>query len=227
MAVTLAVLEADHNPTAPKGTRVRLTVQDTGIGMSPRFLQQDAYKPFTQEDSHTAGSGLGLSIVKQIASDMGAKVKITSELGEGTVVVFECPMAFSRTAKSAPTGLDRLTGIPARRLHLLTLPGEQSVATQSDAYQVVEALEETVSTWLGWEVSRGSAPPTTSDPVVYAIFEADLSKWKKEQAESWAETISTLSPHSSGLLILKSSFEAPPVEHIVDGCVATAVVHHP
>ena len=59
---------------------LRLIVEDSGIGISNTFLNNDLYTPFKQEDSHSTGTGLGLSIVKQIAREIGAKLNITSEI---------------------------------------------------------------------------------------------------------------------------------------------------
>jgi signal transduction histidine kinase len=58
-----------------------LAVEDSGIGISDTFLNNDLYTPFRQERSHTAGTGLGLSIVKQIAKELGAQLNVTSEVG--------------------------------------------------------------------------------------------------------------------------------------------------
>ena len=56
-------------------------VEDSGIGISDTFLNNDLYTPFKQEDSHSSGTGLGLSIIKQIAKELGAQLEITSEIG--------------------------------------------------------------------------------------------------------------------------------------------------
>ncbi|MDD5934761.1 MAG: ATP-binding protein [Clostridiales bacterium] len=66
---------------------VDCVVRDNGIGMSKEFLEH-AFEPFTQEvsDSKTQnmGSGLGLSIVKELVELMGGTIECTSELGKGT-----------------------------------------------------------------------------------------------------------------------------------------------
>ena len=60
----------------------RITISDTGIGMSKEFLEQEIFKPFSQEHnvitSSYAGTGLGLSIVKQLLDLMGATIKVES-----------------------------------------------------------------------------------------------------------------------------------------------------
>ncbi len=69
-----------------------LSVQDTGIGISPRELEM-VMEPFAQTgDTYTRshdGSGLGLALVKSLTELHGGTVKIESEVGVGTSV-FVC-----------------------------------------------------------------------------------------------------------------------------------------
>lgn len=67
----------------------KIVVEDTGIGMHPDFLK-NIFQPFTQE-SHDArsiyqGTGLGMSIVKNLVDRMGGTIKIQSKVGAGTKV---------------------------------------------------------------------------------------------------------------------------------------------
>ncbi|KAF2739571.1 hypothetical protein EJ04DRAFT_484532 [Polyplosphaeria fusca] len=57
---------------------VIFTVSDSGIGMSPAFLANKLFQPFTQEDPHSPGIGLGLSIVRQIIETIGGSIQVTS-----------------------------------------------------------------------------------------------------------------------------------------------------
>lgn len=63
---------------------VEFTVADTGRGMSPEE-QSKAFTPFVSNKKDNAGgSGLGLSICKELVSQMGGRIGFISELGEGT-----------------------------------------------------------------------------------------------------------------------------------------------
>lgn len=70
-------------------------VKDTGIGIEPRLLNR-LFSPFTQADSSTTrrygGSGLGLSICKQLAESMGGDVGVTSIPGKGSTFWFRVEM---------------------------------------------------------------------------------------------------------------------------------------
>ncbi|MCH3942253.1 MAG: ATP-binding protein [Atopobiaceae bacterium] len=69
--------------------RDRVTVSDTGCGMSPEFVPK-MFEPFSQEDpassAGVSGSGLGLSIVKRLVDLMGGTIEVKSEQGRGTAV---------------------------------------------------------------------------------------------------------------------------------------------
>ena len=73
---------------------VKLTyvVADTGIGMSPEFME-NMYKPFSRQvDSRVnsiQGTGLGLAITKQMVELMGGTIDCQSEQGKGTTFTVE------------------------------------------------------------------------------------------------------------------------------------------
>ncbi len=77
--------------------RYRFTVQDTGIGMSPEFLQEKLYQPFTQEHEGARttyqGTGLGMSIVAELVKTMGGTIHAESIRDAGTTFTVELPFA--------------------------------------------------------------------------------------------------------------------------------------
>jgi len=85
---------------SPKTGCVRLTyiVEDTGIGMSPEFIE-NMYQPFSRQvDSRVnsiQGTGLGLAITKQMVDLMGGTIECKSEQGKGTTftVVLDIPVS--------------------------------------------------------------------------------------------------------------------------------------
>ena len=79
----------------PLGERVRISVRDTGIGISPEDLARLA-QPFEQiESQHSKtqqGTGLGLALTKSLVEMHEGVLEIESEPGKGTVVSFLLPL---------------------------------------------------------------------------------------------------------------------------------------
>ncbi|MBP8252774.1 MAG: hypothetical protein KAX40_10445 [Herpetosiphon sp.] len=75
--------------------RVWFTVKDTGIGMTPQQMQR-LFQPFVQADSSTTrrfgGSGLGLTIARQLCRLMGGDITVESELSVGTTFSIYVPL---------------------------------------------------------------------------------------------------------------------------------------
>ena len=67
-------------------SNVSVTVRDSGCGISPQFLENGLFLPFSQEDSMTIGNGLGLNITQRIVLSLGGTVKVDSQKGVGTEV---------------------------------------------------------------------------------------------------------------------------------------------
>lgn len=73
-------------------------VKDNGIGMSGEF-QKHIFESFTREQTSTVsgiqGTGLGMSITKNIVDMMGGTIRVKSEEGKGTefVVVLDCKLS--------------------------------------------------------------------------------------------------------------------------------------
>ncbi len=74
---------------------LRFDVEDSGIGLAPAALQR-LFEPFVQASHSTAqrygGSGLGLSICRQLAERMGGRVAAQSTPGQGSVFSFWLPL---------------------------------------------------------------------------------------------------------------------------------------
>jgi PAS domain S-box-containing protein len=101
------------SPAGPD--RVRLSVQDSGIGVSPE-LQARLFRPFAQADDSTTrrfgGTGLGLSICRELAARMDGHVGVDSDGRSGST--FWASLSLPRSLTIDDTASRRRLPIPPR-----------------------------------------------------------------------------------------------------------------
>ena len=76
-----------------------LRVSDTGCGIS-EDAQQKIFEPFYTTKGSRHGTGLGLSVVRNILSSIGGTIRVESTLGEGTCFIMEIPLCEEGDADS-------------------------------------------------------------------------------------------------------------------------------
>lgn len=95
------ILTIEQRSEDAKNVYVQFTVKDTGIGMSPEYMNR-LFKPFEQESATTAqkygGTGLGLSIAHNLVKMMGGDIQVQSTPGVGTT--FSITINFVKSAHS-------------------------------------------------------------------------------------------------------------------------------
>ena len=98
----VVTLKAHHEPNW-----IFISVTDTGIGIAAE-QQEHIFDPFRQADSGTTrkyqGSGLGLSITRQLCEMMGGTIEVKSELGEGATFIVVIPLPIESDALVGETG---------------------------------------------------------------------------------------------------------------------------
>lgn len=130
---------------------LEFTVKDTGIGIAPEH-QKNLFKRFTQVDNSSTrraqGSGLGLAIVKELVELMGGKVRLHSEPGRGTEIVFSLKLGLpadsgqlkgDETIETTP-GTDTATAPTVQQFHGKVLVVEDAAMNQMVVCKVLERL---------------------------------------------------------------------------------------
>lgn len=110
---------------APAGYgRYRFTVSDTGIGMSPEFVDH-IFDPFERERTSTIsgiqGTGLGMSITKNLVDMMHGTIAVESKKGVGSLFTIELTLALD--AQGA--GMARLKAEKASHAHAHAVHGSR------------------------------------------------------------------------------------------------------
>ena len=83
-----------HAHTEGQGPQVGVQVQDQGIGMTPEQIQRVCERFYRADASgQIPGTGLGMSIVKEIVELSGGHLEIDSSLGQGTTVTLWLPVS--------------------------------------------------------------------------------------------------------------------------------------
>tara|TARA_R110000851_G_scaffold207537_1_gene359569 strand:- start:68834 stop:71293 length:2460 start_codon:yes stop_codon:yes gene_type:complete len=99
-SVEIKVEELDTSTalSVPKISKIKISVIDTGIGISEE-KQQLIFNEFTQAETEIAhkfgGSGLGLAISKKLTELLGGSLKVESVLGEGSKFILTIPLKIS------------------------------------------------------------------------------------------------------------------------------------
>jgi signal transduction histidine kinase/DNA-binding response OmpR family regulator len=90
--ITVAQYQAGGDPVLQSGSYLKLSVIDTGTGMTPEILKR-AVEPFFSSKPLGKGTGLGLSMVHGLVVQLGGALQISSTVGKGTAATLMLPVA--------------------------------------------------------------------------------------------------------------------------------------
>jgi signal transduction histidine kinase len=118
LEIRLEPVEVDEQVTAqhpelPAGPYVRITVTDTGHGMTPDVVER-IFEPFFTTKRPGEGSGMGLALVHGIVASHGGVVTVASVVGQGTIFTVYLPRTDDSVRDEAaqegslPTGAERV-----------------------------------------------------------------------------------------------------------------------
>ena len=113
----MALLHPDLRP----GPCLRLTVTDTGTGMTPEVMER-AFDPFFTTKKPGEGSGMGLAMAHGIVKDHGGAITVYSEVGKGSTFNVFFPQVEAEGLPSAAASAPLATGSE----HILLVDDERA-----------------------------------------------------------------------------------------------------
>jgi len=119
--------------TAGKQKHLKLTISDTGIGLSENDLSHifdRFYQAQRPQMSNSGGTGIGLTLTKELIEALGGSIQVESELGKGTIFTLLLPI--TRHAAVAAT----VVKIPPKTQ--LAFPKSSQSATISTQVLIIE-----------------------------------------------------------------------------------------
>jgi PAS domain S-box-containing protein len=99
--IEVAKHEVQNDAVLKSGTYLKLSVIDTGAGMTPEILKR-AIEPFFSSKPLGKGTGLGLSMVHGLVVQLGGTLELSSAVGKGTTVTMVLPIATSTPEAETP-----------------------------------------------------------------------------------------------------------------------------
>jgi two-component system, cell cycle sensor histidine kinase and response regulator CckA len=182
-------IEAVPLASAEGGDQVRISVEDTGVGIPPEMIER-ILEPFFSTKPGGEGTGLGLAVVQRVVTSAGGRVDVSSDVGRGTRVTLLLP------AHRVEGHAARVTTPNAIGVLLLVEPHEMlrpmlGETLRSIGHRVLECESATEAIRLAREHARGpkesrvsalvaehgvaSAPGSMSGPRLHAQLEMDLN----------------------------------------------------
>ncbi|PLB35266.1 putative sensor histidine kinase/response regulator [Aspergillus candidus] len=180
---------------------VVLTVKDTGKGISPEYLQNDLFRPFSQENPLAAGSGLGLSIVRQAVGSIGGSIDIVSARGEGTEMTIRTALRRYPVSDSPGSSLETSPEMSAFNALRRETAGKSigilgfgaSLSSQRDI-TLYESLERMCQGWFGLNVT--SVSPVGDEVASFDFYLAVQTELDSEDPKG--RDLFSLAEHSGG-----------------------------
>jgi CheY-like chemotaxis protein len=152
-----------HGELAP-GPYVRLNVRDTGTGIDPHVLDR-MFDPFFTTKGVGAGTGLGLSLIHGIVSDMRGAIDVVTALDEGTTFTIWLPVAGSTPPPKAEVADELPHG---NGEVIMVVDDEPSLVALAE-----EMLAELGYEPVGFESSTAALNAFTEDPQRFDLVLTD------------------------------------------------------
>ena len=136
----------------PEMTTMEFVCRDTGIGMTEEF-QKCVFEPFAQEHTGSrtkfAGTGLGMSIAKNLIEKMGGSISFESKEGAGTTFVIQVPFKIDPDADKREEQRD-VSEKSIKGLHIL-LAEDNELNMEIAEFVLQNVGADVIKAWNGQE----------------------------------------------------------------------------
>ncbi len=144
---------------------LKLSISDTGCGISPEYLNT-IFNPFFTTKGPGEGTGMGLSFVQGIVENYGGRIGVTSTVGEGTIFNVYLPNFRDQDAGRTP----QYNGAESKDERVLLVDDESAILKMS----------QQVLTRLGYVVTVSQESPAAlelfrNDPQAFDLVITDMT----------------------------------------------------
>jgi len=219
------------------GDFVRLSVRDTGVGMSAATLER-AFEPYFTTKPTGEGTGLGLAVVRGIIRSHGGAIDIESQLGKGTTVDVYFPVVVRTMTErpppgpsSAPRGRERVLVVDdeplVARVHkrlLASLGYDVQVATSSEeALSVLQSnparfdllfTDQTMPGLTGVELARQVRTFLPKLPIVLCTGFQEWINARQVQQLGVSEIVDKPTSRDDLAAAIRRALDAPPTSEM-------------
>jgi signal transduction histidine kinase/ActR/RegA family two-component response regulator len=165
IATAQATLRAGEVNNCAEGEYIRLSVSDTGEGMTPEVLNR-VFEPFFTTKPVGKGTGLGLSQVFGYVGQCKGGIRIVSSPGEGTEVQLYLPRDMRGERSERPSRLRDVASVAAApRQSILVVEDDPRVLASTLA-----ALDELGHHCVSCDRSAGAVAMLAQNPAVTVVL---------------------------------------------------------
>ncbi|MDO4523304.1 MAG: response regulator [Eubacteriales bacterium] len=211
-----------EKPLDEKHIWFEITIKDTGIGMSKEFLSK-IYEPFAREnqalDIVHDGTGLGMTITKELVTLMHGDIVIESAVGLGTTVTVGIPLEIADGAVHKEKAEKETYCIDGKRMLLV----EDNEMNQEIAKYILNkkgvCVDTAINGRMAVEMFQNSAPGTYDfilmDLMMPVMNGLDATRRIRQSAHADAKTIPILATSANAFVDdIKACMEAGMNDHI-------------
>ncbi|KAJ5263325.1 sensor histidine kinase/response regulator [Penicillium angulare] len=165
----------------------RLTISDSGRGMSQDFLLHNLYIPFLQENTQSPGLGVGLHLVHQIVKSLNGQIHFKSEVDRGTEVDVYFPLTEPQPTLVQPTHYHQLrTELSGKSVSFFTKSFQRGdLGIRPEIFDNIRfSLGRMVSDWFGLQVISSDEPDHEHGPDFLIVTEHEYRTMARDSAQS-------------------------------------------